>query len=132
MWVRSVSAPGNSSSIAFHLGLGFVMARADGVIDGLPVRLDYAGKGSHRLVFDRRVAPDIWPTAPGPCFVARPGTASAEHVGLDEVRLARLVGLNTGGHHDHVTAPPEAVGECEVVGFAHDLLEASAMRTEQR
>src|SRR5450756_1291954 len=40
--------------------------------------------------------------------------SSAQCVRLDEVRLAGLVGLDTGGHHHHVTAPREAVGEREV------------------
>jgi hypothetical protein len=45
--------------------MGFVMEPGDGVVDGAPVRLDYAGEGGHRVVFHRRVTPDMWPGSPG-------------------------------------------------------------------
>jgi GNAT superfamily N-acetyltransferase len=70
VWVRSVSMPDDRLSIAFHLRMGFVAERGDGIVDGLPVRLDYAEEGSHRLVFHRRIAPDVWPVVPGPYSVA--------------------------------------------------------------
>lgn len=69
-WVRSITAPGNRVSIAFHLRTGFVLERGDGVVDGVPVRLGYAGEGGHRVVFHPRVAPDAWPVAPEPYLVA--------------------------------------------------------------
>jgi GNAT superfamily N-acetyltransferase len=68
--VCSITAPGNRVSIAFHLRVGFVLERGDGVVDGVPVRLDYAGEGGHRAAFHRRVAPDAWPVAPQPCLLA--------------------------------------------------------------
>jgi len=70
-WVCSITAPCNRSSIAFHLRMGFVPEGGDGVIDGVPVRFDYAGEGGHRVVFCRRVAPDLWPAAPEQFVAAR-------------------------------------------------------------
>lgn len=72
-WVCSITAPGNRLAIAFHLRMGFVPERGNGAVDGLPVRFDYAGKGGHRVVFHRRVAPDAWPAAPTPRSVASTG-----------------------------------------------------------
>ncbi len=69
-WCAASPTPGDRLSIAFHLRMGFVPERGDGAVDGLPVRLDYAGKGGHRVVFHRRVAPDIWPAAPTPRSLA--------------------------------------------------------------
>lgn len=63
-WASSITAPCNRSSIAFHLAMGFVLESGDGVVGGVPVRLDHAGEGGHRAVFHRRVTPDLWPVAP--------------------------------------------------------------------
>jgi GNAT superfamily N-acetyltransferase len=63
-WVRSITAPCNQGSLAFHRRMGFVVERGDGVIDGIPVRLHFAGEGGHRVVFCRRITPDAWPLAP--------------------------------------------------------------------
>jgi len=76
-WVCSITAPGNRASIAFHRRMGFAIDPGDAVIDGVPVKLDYAGAGGHRVVFCRRLAPDAWPLAPGsvlehPAPVLRP------------------------------------------------------------
>jgi GNAT superfamily N-acetyltransferase len=65
-WVRSITSPMNEGSIAFHRRLGFEPLRGDIVIDGVPVWLDYAGEGGHRVVFRRRVV--------GPAVVTRDGT----------------------------------------------------------
>jgi ribosomal protein S18 acetylase RimI-like enzyme len=55
VWVRSITSPLNQSSIAFHRSMGFEPLRGDLVIDGVPVWLDYAGEGGHRVVFRRAV-----------------------------------------------------------------------------
>ena len=62
-WVCSITSPGNRVSIAFHQSMGFVLESGDGIVDGVPVRLDYAGTDGHRVVFQRRIAPDVWPAA---------------------------------------------------------------------
>jgi len=56
-WVRSITAPSNQVSIAFHRSMGFETLRGDVVADGVPVWLDYAGAGGHRVVFRREVVP---------------------------------------------------------------------------
>jgi GNAT superfamily N-acetyltransferase len=55
-WVRSITSPENLRSIAFHRSLGFEPLRGDVTIDGVPVWLDYAGAGGHRVVFRGSVA----------------------------------------------------------------------------
>ena len=69
-WVCSITSPGNRVSIAFHQSMGFVLESGDGIVDGVPVRLDYAGTGDHRVVFQRRIAPDVWPAAQEPHLVS--------------------------------------------------------------
>jgi len=64
-WVSSITAPCNTTSIGFHRRLGFLMEKGNGIVDGVPARLDYAGEGGHRVVFHRRVTPDMWPGSPG-------------------------------------------------------------------
>jgi len=54
-WARSITSPVNEASIAFHRRLGFQMLPGDAVIDGVPVWLDYAGEGGHRVMFRRSV-----------------------------------------------------------------------------
>ena len=54
-WARSITAPSNELSIAFHRGMGFEPLHGDILVDGLPVWLDYAGAGGHRVVFRRAV-----------------------------------------------------------------------------
>lgn len=54
--VRSITSSGNRASIAFHQALGFTVEHGDTSVDGIPVHLDYAGPGGHRVVFSRRVA----------------------------------------------------------------------------
>ena len=69
-WVCSITSPGDRVSIAFHQSMGFVLESGDGIVDGVPVRLDYAGTGDHRVVFQRRIAPDVWPAAQEPHLVS--------------------------------------------------------------
>jgi GNAT superfamily N-acetyltransferase len=69
-WVRSITAPGNQVSIDFHRSMGFVSESGDGIVEGVPARLDHAGTGGHRVVFQRRIAPDVWPAAQEPHLVS--------------------------------------------------------------
>ena len=55
--VRCITAPSNQASLAFHRDMGFETLRGDLVADGVPVWLDYAGGGGHRVVFRREIAP---------------------------------------------------------------------------
>jgi GNAT superfamily N-acetyltransferase len=55
-FVRSITAPSNELSIAFHLGMGFEPLHGDVVADGVPIWFDYAGAGGHRVVFRRPLA----------------------------------------------------------------------------
>jgi hypothetical protein len=40
----------------------------------MPVRLDYAGTGGHRVVFQCRIASDVWPAAQDPRLVSPPAS----------------------------------------------------------
>jgi ribosomal protein S18 acetylase RimI-like enzyme len=53
--VESITSPVNRASIAFHRRMEFAVVPGDGVYDGLPVWLDHAGPGQHRLLFRRRL-----------------------------------------------------------------------------
>jgi len=64
-WVRSITAPSNELSVAFHRGMGFEPLHGDVLVDGLAVWLDYAGAGGHRVVFRRAVMPEGAPALPG-------------------------------------------------------------------
>jgi GNAT superfamily N-acetyltransferase len=52
-YVRSITAPSNQLSIAFHRSLGFEPLHGDVVVGGVPIWFDYAGAGGHRVVFRR-------------------------------------------------------------------------------
>ncbi len=58
-WARSVTSPANHDSIAFHKAMGFRLQHGDVVDDGVPVNVDYAGAGGHRVVFLCELAPDL-------------------------------------------------------------------------
>lgn len=62
--VRSITAPCNRGSIAFHRGMGFEPLHGDVVVDGVPIWFDYAGAGGHRVVFRRSLAPGACVQAP--------------------------------------------------------------------
>lgn len=49
--VHAITSPANAASIAFHRALGFTLVEAGGHVDGVPVRLDHAGEGQHRVLF---------------------------------------------------------------------------------
>ena len=80
-WVRSITAPSNELSIAFHRGMDFEPLHGDLLVDGLPVWLDYAGAGGHRVVFRRAVLPGGALALPE----RRHGEADSVHDGLGEI-----------------------------------------------
>ncbi|WP_211463179.1 GNAT family N-acetyltransferase [Collimonas silvisoli] len=51
--VRSITSVVNTGSIAFHRKLGFRLLPGSGEIDGIPVALNYAGEGQHRVLFHK-------------------------------------------------------------------------------
>jgi GNAT superfamily N-acetyltransferase len=57
--VRAFLMPADRDAIAFHFAMGFEAQPGDAVIDGVPVWLDYTGKGGHRVVFSRPIGPEI-------------------------------------------------------------------------
>lgn len=54
--VRSVTAPINKGSIAFHLRMGFHMLPGERVTDGVQVVEGYDGKGEDRVLFSMSLA----------------------------------------------------------------------------
>jgi len=51
--VRSITSVANTGSIAFHRKLGFTLLPGSAEIDGVPVTLNYAGEGQHRVLFHK-------------------------------------------------------------------------------
>jgi ribosomal protein S18 acetylase RimI-like enzyme len=51
--VTCVTSPGNTTSVAFHTGLGFQVDPSADLENGVPVQLDYDGPGLHRVTFTR-------------------------------------------------------------------------------
>ncbi|SFJ68769.1 hypothetical protein SAMN04487936_103333 [Halobacillus dabanensis] len=51
--VRAITSPVNKASIAYHKKMGFEIQSGDGVIDGIPVSLNYDGEGGHRVLFKK-------------------------------------------------------------------------------
>jgi GNAT superfamily N-acetyltransferase len=51
--IRCVTAPGKKDSIAFHTRLGFMIEPQDQVLEGVPVFLNYDGRGANRVVFKK-------------------------------------------------------------------------------
>lgn len=56
--VRAILLPSDREAIAFHHAMGFVAQPGDVVLDGVPVSLDYVGRGGHRVVLRRPVGPE--------------------------------------------------------------------------
>jgi len=50
--VRSVTAPVNKGSIAFHTALGFAILPGDDEVDGVPVHFDPGPQGDHLVRFE--------------------------------------------------------------------------------
>lgn len=55
--VRCITSPGNTTSIAFHTGMGFEIDPSDTHLDGVPVQVDYDGPGLDRVSFFRPLPP---------------------------------------------------------------------------
>lgn len=49
--VKLITSPVNKASIAFHTAMGYRPEPGDGEVDGVPVTLDYDGRGSSRVCF---------------------------------------------------------------------------------
>ncbi|MBD0380937.1 GNAT family N-acetyltransferase [Paenibacillus sedimenti] len=49
--VRCVTSPVNKTSIAFHTRMGFQIEKGTGEVDGVPVTVNYDGKGQDRVLF---------------------------------------------------------------------------------
>ena len=49
--VRSCTSPVNKESVAFHTRMGFLVGPGDGVVEGVPVTLDYNRPGDHKVLF---------------------------------------------------------------------------------
>lgn len=49
--VKLVTSPVNKTSIAFHTSIGYEMESGNITVDGIPVFLDYDGKGEDRVRF---------------------------------------------------------------------------------
>ncbi len=52
---QCITSPANTTSVAFHTGLGFVIDPSETTIDGLPIHRDYDGPGLDRVAFTRRL-----------------------------------------------------------------------------
>jgi GNAT superfamily N-acetyltransferase len=53
--VKCITGPLNTTSIAFHVGLGFELEPSADVVDGIPVHRDYDGPGLDRVTFVRQL-----------------------------------------------------------------------------
>lgn len=51
--VRASTSPVNKGSITFHQRMGFLIEPGDGVIDGIPVTLDYNRPDDHKVLFTK-------------------------------------------------------------------------------
>ncbi|HPQ45421.1 MAG TPA: GNAT family N-acetyltransferase [Syntrophales bacterium] len=51
--VKSCTSPINTLSIAFHRKMGYMIEPGDGTVDGVPVTLNYLGKGNPKVLFKK-------------------------------------------------------------------------------
>lgn len=51
--VQCITSPANRGSIAFHVRMGFELLAGDAQVDGVPIFLDHAAPGEHRVRFRR-------------------------------------------------------------------------------
>jgi len=51
--VACITSPVNTGSIAFHQRMGFSLVRTGAEQDGIPVCLNHAGEGQHRVLFHK-------------------------------------------------------------------------------
>jgi GNAT superfamily N-acetyltransferase len=57
--VRSVTAPVNKGSIAFHTALGFAILPGDAEVDGVPVTFEPGPQGEHLVHFELILDPEV-------------------------------------------------------------------------
>jgi hypothetical protein len=53
--VKSCTSPINKLSIAFHIKMGCAIEPGDGIIDGVPVTLNYLGKDNPKVLFRKEL-----------------------------------------------------------------------------
>lgn len=51
--VKSCTSPVNKLSIGFHRSMGFIIEEGDGVVDGVPVTMNYLGEGDPKVLFKK-------------------------------------------------------------------------------
>lgn len=51
--VKSCTSPVNKLSINFHRKMGFEIEAGNGIVDGVPVTLDYLAKGNPKVLFKK-------------------------------------------------------------------------------
>lgn len=54
--VKSCTSPVNKLSIGFHLKMGYSIEPGDGMIDGVPVMLNYLGKDNPKVRFIKKLS----------------------------------------------------------------------------
>jgi len=54
--VSCITSPVNTGSIAFHQSMGFSIVRTGAEQGGIPVSLNHAGEGQHRVLFRKLLA----------------------------------------------------------------------------
>jgi predicted GNAT superfamily acetyltransferase len=54
--VHCITSPVNTGSIGFHKSLGFSLVSTGAEQDGVPVSLNHAGEGQHRVLFRKSLA----------------------------------------------------------------------------
>ncbi len=54
--VRCITSPGNKDSIAFHTRMGFTIEPQEAHEEGVPVSLNYDGRGGARVLFVKELA----------------------------------------------------------------------------
>lgn len=55
--VRCITSPVNTGSIEFHRKMGFALLPGSGEIAGVPVTLNHASEGQHRVQFQKALGP---------------------------------------------------------------------------
>lgn len=53
--VKSCTSPVNKLSIAFHLRMGFVIEPGDGIVDGVPVTMNFLRENDPKVLFKKEL-----------------------------------------------------------------------------
>ncbi len=53
--IKSCTSPVNKLSIGFHQSMGFEIEHGDGIIDGVPVTLNYLGVNNPKVLFRKEI-----------------------------------------------------------------------------